>query len=357
MRVEKIDTVQRTHGASPKPGVKAVRASGATSELRRVPEPARTTRLCLNGPRAASDDGAHPRPRAASAQPHSEVEPRRLAQNNDNEHSETVAGFGDEWSRFDQSGATDQELECTFDKYFAIFPWARLLPAARGVDVGCGSGRWARLVAPRVGQLDCVDASAEALAVARRNLRGHSNVNLTQASVGALPFESATFDFAYSLGVLHHVPDTLAGMRECVRILKPGAPFLVYLYYALDNRPAWYRNVWRASDAVRRIVCKLPRPMRHAVAEIVAASVYWPLARSARLGEHLGLDVESVPLASYRQHSFYVMRNDALDRMGTPLEQRFSRVQIEGMMRQVGLTDVRFHDSVPFWCAVGFKQR
>ena len=69
----------------------------------------------------------------------------------------------------------------------------------------------------------------------------------------------------------------------------------------------------------------------------------------------LGADVSGLPLAAYRNHSFYIMRNDALDRFGTPLEQRFSRAQIEEMMRAAGLEDVRFHDGVPFWCAVGSK--
>ena len=49
-------------------------------------------------------------------------------------------------------------------------------------------------------------------------------------------------DFGYSLGVLHHLEDTQAGMAACVRKLKPGAPFLVYIYYALENRPIWFRD-------------------------------------------------------------------------------------------------------------------
>jgi ubiquinone/menaquinone biosynthesis C-methylase UbiE len=275
--------------------------------------------------------------------------------NTQNEHQETIAGFGDEWSRFDQSGAQAEELERTFNKYFAVFPWDRLPEGARGIDVGCGSGRWARLVAPRVGQLDCVDASEQALAVAARNLSEAKNVTLTAASVGRLPFEAGTFDFGYSLGVLHHVPDTSAAIKECVRVLKPGAPFLIYLYYALDNRPAWYRAAWQATDVLRRVVSRMPHGMRHAVADAVAAGVYWPLARAAKLGERAGLDVSGIPLAAYRDHGLYIMRNDALDRLGTPLEQRFSRDQIESMMQSAGLEAIRFHEGVPFWCAVGIK--
>ena len=61
--------------------------------------------------------------------------------------AKTVASFSDEWSRFDQSTMTDVELYKVFLEYFAIFPWAELPQDAEGFDMGCGSGRWARMVA------------------------------------------------------------------------------------------------------------------------------------------------------------------------------------------------------------------
>src|SRR6516225_1656653 len=63
--------------------------------------------------------------------------------------------------------------------------------------------------------------------------------------------------------------------------LKAGAPFLIYLYYALDNRPWWYRAIWRASDVLRRLISRLPRGLRLLISQIIAISVYWPLARFA----------------------------------------------------------------------------
>jgi hypothetical protein len=50
------------------------------------------------------------------------------------------------------------------------------------------------------------------------------------------------------------------------------------------------------------------------------------------------------------------MRTDSLDRFGTKLEQRFTKVEIENMMRAAGLKDIKFSSSVPFWCAVGIKK-
>lgn len=266
-----------------------------------------------------------------------------------------VRGFGEEWRRFDQNELSASEHRTLFESYFAIFPWHRLAAKAIGADVGCGSGRWAKLVAPRVGCLHCVDASPDALAVAKRSLADVPNVDFYEASVDNLPFADGSLDFAYSLGVLHHVPDTRAAVKACVDKLKPNAPFLIYLYYALDNRPAWFRSLWRLSNAGRVVISRLPSSLRNAVADSIAAAVYWPLARFSRVLERTGVSVEGIPLAAYRRCSFYTMRTDALDRFGTRLESRFTRREIADMMADAGLTEVAFSDAAPFWCAVGVK--
>ena len=270
---------------------------------------------------------------------------------------DTVAGFGDEWQRFDQSVVEAQEMEATFREYFSVFPWDTLPVGAVGADFGCGSGRWAALVAPRVGHLHVVDASHEALDVARRNLADRSNVTFHDAPLDAVELDNGSLDFGYSLGVLHHIPDTLAAMRACVQKLKPGAPLLVYLYYRFDNRPAWYAYLWQLSELARRRISRLPHGARYAVSQLFAAGVYWPLARSAKLVETLGGSADNLPLSYYRDRSFYTMRTDALDRLGTRLEQRFTRVEIEAMMRDAGLEDVEFSDGTPYWCAVGRRRR
>src|SRR4051812_20655115 len=119
----------------------------------------------------------------------------------------TVESFGSEWAKFDQSALKDVELTRLFECYFGIFPWHLLSPDAEGFDMGCGSGRWAKLVAPRVGRLNCVDPSGEALGVARRMLAKFRNVEFYQAGVDDTPLAPNSQDFGYSLGVLHHIPD------------------------------------------------------------------------------------------------------------------------------------------------------
>lgn len=267
----------------------------------------------------------------------------------------TVDGFGREWATFDQTKLDQSELEGLFEDYFSVFPFETLPDAAEGFDLGCGSGRWAALMAPRVGTLHCIDPSAEALAVARRRLAGQPSARFHLAGVDSIPLPDSSQDFGYSLGVLHHIPDTEAAMRDCVKKLKIGAPFLVYLYYGFDNKPAWFRRIWKGSDAVRKVVSRLPFRARKSVTDVIAISVYWPLIRFASLAERLGADVSSFPLSAYRGNSFYTMRTDALDRFGTRLEQRFTRAQIDEMMIRCGLERIRFREDTPYWVACGHR--
>jgi SAM-dependent methyltransferase len=267
-----------------------------------------------------------------------------------------VEGFGDEWTRFDQSGVSDRELATIFSRYFSMFPWEDLPPHAEGFDMGCGSGRWAAFVASRVGRLHLIDASEDALAVARRKLANFANVTFALASVAESPLPDNSQDFGYSLGVLHHIPDTSAGLRTCVEKLKPGAPFLLYLYYRFDNRSPWFRVVWQASDILRRVISRLPHGPRYAASQTIAALVYWPLARLALTLERLGVSPNALPLSYYRDKSYYTMRTDALDRFGTQLEKRFTREEIASLMRSAGLVEVKFREAEPYWCAIGWKR-
>lgn len=273
--------------------------------------------------------------------------------------SKVASGFGDEWSAFPQSEdrLTPAERKTLFETYFRIFPWERLPADAVGLDAGCGSGRWSAEVARRVKHLHVLDASAEALGVARRNLAEFRNVTFHLASIDEIPLPSRSLDFAFSLGVLHHVPDTLAALKSIADKLKAGGPFLVYLYYAFDNRPSWYRVLWAPSNVLRAAISRLPHALRYAISQMIAALVYWPLARLSALLERTSIPVRNFPLSYYRDKSFYVMRTDAYDRFCTRLEKRFTRQEIEDMLIRSGFRDVAFSDSEPYWCAVAYKAK
>lgn len=267
-----------------------------------------------------------------------------------------VEGFGEEWSRFSNERLAVAELQEMFDLYTSEFPWDDLPDDAVGFDAGCGSGRWARFFAPRVGLLHCVDASEAALGVAKKALADQDNVVFHHDDLSSMGLEDASCDFGYALGVLHHIPDTELATSTCVAKLKPGAPFLVYLYHDLAGMGWFQRRILGAVTVVRVLVSRLPSRPRALVADVLAMAVYWPLARLAWLVERLGGDPSGVPLFQYRDRSFYVMRNDALDRFGTRLEKRYSMDQVRDLLEAAGLENVTFSEGPPWWVAVGWRR-
>ena len=101
-----------------------------------------------------------------------------------NKDDAMIASFGDEWHRFDQKGMGVDESNRVFNDYFSIFPCDQLAPNAEGFDMGCGSGRWARHVAPRLGLPHRIHPST-ALDVARNTIKDHSNISFHRASVSS----------------------------------------------------------------------------------------------------------------------------------------------------------------------------
>lgn len=261
----------------------------------------------------------------------------------------TVEGFGFEWTVYDQRKRDPASIRATFERYFAKFPWDVLPDSALGVDVGSGSGRWAALVAERGYRLVALDASRDALNVTRTAV---PSADVLNASAVEMPLASDAADFAFSLGVLHHLPNTEGALAEIHRVLRPSAPFLLYLYYAFDNRPTWFQTLWRLSDMARRRIASLPHRARLWITTTIAALVYWPLSRLARLFARSGANVGSWPLSAYRDQPFYVLRTDALDRFGTRLEKRYTMAEIERLLTEAGFSEVSFNKEWPYWSAI-----
>lgn len=124
-----------------------------------------------------------------------------------------------------------------------IFPYARYR-GRRVLEVGCGQGGMAALWAERGAQLTAVDLNPDAIAATRERFaqRGLTG-DIRQVDARSLPFEDATFEYAYSWGVLHHSPDLARSVGELMRVVRPGGEFGVMLY----NRHSllyWYQILY-----------------------------------------------------------------------------------------------------------------
>jgi SAM-dependent methyltransferase len=166
-----------------------------------------------------------------------------------------AASFGDEWHRFrtvqlDSANGTT-ESEDGFRLKTGLGP-----ADVRGrlvLDAGVGAGRYAEVMARWGGEVVGVDLT-RAVDAAAENLRAWPGVHLVQADIFALPFRDETFDIAYSIGVLHHTPDTATAFRRVAAAVKKGGQFGIYVYLA--GGLARY-----VSDALRVITTRLPRPL------------------------------------------------------------------------------------------------
>jgi len=260
----------------------------------------------------------------------------------------TVEGFGQEWTTFTQERLDDSERSEVFGKFFSLMNWTP--KPKRALDMGCGNGRWAVVAAPLVTELVLADASHDALEVAKGNVRA-ANVSFVQATPDSLPFPDSHFDLIFSIGVLHHLPDTEGAIRSLTDKLCSGGTLLLYLYYPFDNRPMWFKLLWKLSDFGRRIISRLPFSLRYVLSQILAVCVYWPLARIAKYFPV----PDSWPLKFYATRSFHYIRTDALDRFGTRLEKRFTQKQITAMLESAGLKGIQFSDAPPYWTCKALK--
>ncbi len=275
-----------------------------------------------------------------------------------NYYKDVVESFGEEWTKFNYSNSSIAEQENILNSYFKIFPW-ELIDKSKsvGIDIGCGSGRWAYFISEKTNKLILLDASTSALEVAKKNLEKKKNVSFLNQSVGEIEILDNSIDFAYSLGVLHHIPDISSGLKEINRIIKPGSPLLLYLYYNFDNKPFYYKMIWMVTNPLRFVISRLPFKIKFLISQLIAFFIYFPLARLSKLLKKLNFNTENFPMNQYQDLSLYVMRTDALDRFGTRIEKRFSRKQIQNILEESNFENIKFSEDAPYWCCVGYKKK
>jgi len=271
----------------------------------------------------------------------------------ENLDQEVINSFGHEWAAFDYSEAqTNEALDAQFLAYCEPIDLSQFNPeTSLAADFGAGSGRWTSRLLPYFSQVYALEPSNGANKVLTKKFLNESRVKILHETVGMNSIPSSSLDLAMSLGVLHHIPDTGLAIKDVASKIKSGGGFLCYLYYKLDNKPIYYRGLFWASNSIRWVISRLPYVMRRMIARIIAIVVYLPLARTSKLLGKKGLNVSNIPLHHYADMPFVMLQNDALDRFGTRLEQRFTKKEITEMLSNAGfdLSTLRFSDVEPFW--------
>jgi SAM-dependent methyltransferase len=243
--------------------------------------------------------------------------------------------FGFQWQRYSRTqldNATCRDSEEDFCRKTGFSP--DLLKGKLVLDVGCGMGRYAEVVTRWGAQVVGVDLSV-ASEVAARNLAGRDFVAL-QADVFALPFAPESFDYIYSVGVLHHTPDCEKAVKALPQYLKPGGGLAVWLYSGYNK---WYRF----SDVYRKITHRMSPPALHALLR-VAVPVLYTVDRSLRMVPVIGH-----PIAGLVHYLFPVNRNpnpqwrvlDTFDWYSPRYQSKHTYEQVFRWFESSGLEDVR----------------
>ena len=266
---------------------------------------------------------------------------------------QVIDSFGHEWSAFDYAESeTDGALDSQFLAYCTPIDLTQFnSKSSVAADFGAGSGRWASRLLPHFSLVYALEPSDGANKVLKKKFSMESRMKILHETVGANSIPSGSLDLAMSLGVLHHIPDTGLAIKDVASKIKGGGVFLCYLYYKLENKPVLYRGLFWVSNSLRWVISRLPYAMRRLIALIIAGAIYLPLARTSKLLGKSGKDVSNFPLHHYANMPFVMLQNDALDRFGTRLEQRFSKKEITEMLDNAGfdLTTLKFSDVEPFW--------
>jgi len=265
---------------------------------------------------------------------------------------EVVETFGEEWLKF--NAFSEKDILVAGNEYFDILNEKVINKDSYILDIGCGTGRWSKYLSSKVGFIEAIDPS-NAVFAANKLLENINNIRITKASVDNIPFEDNTFDFAMSIGVLHHIPDTQQAMKDAVKKVKIGGYFYCYLYYNLESRGFIFKNLFALSTKVRNKVSKMKSNNKKIVCDLIAIFFYMPFVIMTRILNLFSLDKISkkIPLNDYSNKSFFIIRNDALDRFGTTLEQRFSKKQVIEMMENSGLKEIIVSNGSPFYHAIG----
>ena len=269
----------------------------------------------------------------------------------DERQLQTALSFGFEWTRF-------PEMYDEWSRSFLEYMHPHLPQFFRGkkvLDAGCGNGRFAHYAAKYGAEVWAMDLGP-AVEVAKRNTESAGKAQVVQADLHRPPFAPESFDFVYSIGVLHHLPDPEAAFQNLLRYLKPGGEIQIYLYWKPEGQPI-KRALLAVVTALRKITTRLPHRINYVLAFPAAVAAFaffvWPYRLLKKLPGLKAL-AEKLPMKQYANFPFRVCVNDQLDRFSAPIENRYTKQEVAGWLSRANLEQAKI-SSAYGWVGTGRK--
>ena len=263
--------------------------------------------------------------------------PRFVESARTEESARTASAFGWEWRTFSR---IDDHHEQQFLDWIA--PAGREAFHGRVVlEGGCGKGRHTRL-ASRYGAAAVIGVDlSEAVDVAFDNTRDEPTVHIVQADLLRLPLRPASCDYAFSVGVLHHLPDPSAGFQALAEAVRPGGGVSVWVYGAENN--AWIANI--VSPLRVKLTSRMPPRLLYALSFAVALPLWLALAVAYRPARRDGLSwmrrfLFYYPYLGYISgFPFREIHHIVHDHLAAPVAHYLRREVVEQWYRNVGARD------------------
>ena len=132
-----------------------------------------------------------------------------------------------------------------------------------------------------------------------------------------------------------------------------------YIYYSLENRGVFFRGIFKIANGLRKLFSKSNHRLKSILSELLAFFIYLPFVYLGKFFKLIGLKsiAEKLPLSTYQNASYFIMRNDALDRFNA-YENRFTKDEIIKMFEDCGLVDIVVPtENKIHWCALGRREK
>ncbi len=143
------------------------------------------------------------------------------------------------------------------------------------IEMGCGMGKYVKTVARHAALAVGLDLS-HSLERARENTRDLPNVLLVQGNILEPPFRPGTFDYVYSVGVLHHTPDCRLAFKRSAALVVPGGRFSVWLYPTERQSGLYARTVhFVQDDLIRPVTCRMPPSWLYQICRLLGKMTFW----------------------------------------------------------------------------------